>query len=500
MEVEEPVSVGKTGSFFLDRGFRIPAPPSDDARWVIPGQSIRVAGLNLADGMFYVGTSLRTPDGLNEPSLINPSLELGSFGDPGQRVFQHPSSYQLIFSSARRAYLNWIATGKCGPRADIGYVFLYFYGLERRVIVDAPKSEEAAKDLPFISRELRRLLGIYGKHPSFHHYATGLLQLIESQWYPEQYYLLPIPHADGPQPSLPLRLALGQAARDAAPLPPHVALAYTQQDGRFSFHKPQPWWAELFNGVFKLRYTERFGAGLLLPRGSTEVSFKYTPASSGLRQYRIVSIRFEDVPDVTSDAGLVIKLQGLLEACTAEFEAFRRYVGRTPERAQSLEAALLLPAAVLPDDVRNIVAKLQGRVAKSMTVLSANELLALFKVQGPLSKTKFTKLAQMLEASGIAFEPDVLAGARTPKPEELLVLFAVEPADPVNRSTPAYVAAALTLELASALATADDEFSPVKFRQVKQWARDQELFVDVCAELDPVFDRTLHVVRAWPLT
>jgi hypothetical protein len=34
----------------------------------------------------------------------------------------------------------------------------------------------------------------------------------------------------------------------------------------------------------------------------------------------------------------------------------------------------------------------------------------------------------------------------------------------------------------------------------KQWARDQELFVDVCAELDPVFDRTLHVVRAWPLT
>ncbi len=34
----------------------------------------------------------------------------------------------------------------------------------------------------------------------------------------------------------------------------------------------------------------------------------------------------------------------------------------------------------------------------------------------------------------------------------------------------------------------------------KQWAHDQQLFIEARTELDPVFDRKFHVVRAWPLT
>ena len=45
-------------------------------------------------------------------------------------------SYSEISSAARTAYVDWLASGR-RPGAHIGYVFLFFYGIERRVLVDA---------------------------------------------------------------------------------------------------------------------------------------------------------------------------------------------------------------------------------------------------------------------------------------------------------------------------------------------------------------------------
>ena len=48
--------------------------------------------------------------------------------------------------------------------ADIGYVFLFLYGLERRAIVDGSGGGNEAKtaeaDNPAIAQEVRRLLSI----------------------------------------------------------------------------------------------------------------------------------------------------------------------------------------------------------------------------------------------------------------------------------------------------------------------------------------------------
>jgi TerB N-terminal domain len=85
-------------------------------------------------------------------------------------------SYSEISSGARRAYLNWLAGGRRDPEADIGFVFLFFYGLERRAIIDGAKDEPAQADWPVIAAELRRLLSIYGeKSHSFRRYAGEAL-------------------------------------------------------------------------------------------------------------------------------------------------------------------------------------------------------------------------------------------------------------------------------------------------------------------------------------
>ena len=40
----------------------------------------------------------------------------------------------------RGNYLSWLASGKQGQLDDIGYAFVYFYGLERRFLSTAKMS------------------------------------------------------------------------------------------------------------------------------------------------------------------------------------------------------------------------------------------------------------------------------------------------------------------------------------------------------------------------
>jgi len=58
----------------------------------------------------------------------------------------------------RGEYLKWLSGGKNDQGVDIGYVILYFYGLERRVLVDAESDRSVASELPIIETEILRLL------------------------------------------------------------------------------------------------------------------------------------------------------------------------------------------------------------------------------------------------------------------------------------------------------------------------------------------------------
>jgi len=65
------------------------------------------------------------------------------------------------------------------PLAQIGYVFLFFYGLERRVLTASLDSPQDVAELAVLNVELRRLLDIYGNQGSFASYASSLLDYLE---------------------------------------------------------------------------------------------------------------------------------------------------------------------------------------------------------------------------------------------------------------------------------------------------------------------------------
>ena len=474
---DEPVSVA-ADSVSTPSSFRVPVAPSSygAATWVSAGKDVTVAGTLISDGLVYVGTSLPTPMGVNDPCLIDPSKSVAKHGDYTERQMGYWPSYSEISTAARRAYLNWLAGGRKDPEADIGYVFIFFYGLERRAILDAARDDAAKADWPVIAAELRRLLGIYGdKSGSFRNYAGSLLDWVSLAEYPEKAYLKPVPSFPKTyEVPLYIRAALGQAAVDGVPVPAPLALAWAKLDPTSYLRMPATRCPEEFDRLFVLRYHELFDQGLTLPKNKTRLKLVHRPASAGFRGYNNLNLTFGDTPDVTVLTAPIRKLQQVVEAVTKELEPFSRYVGKNPDARHALEGLLQLPAALWPENAQRTLQTLKARVGDGVVVISLQELLTSLDARTTFTRDRTLAFARTLASMGIGIEPDVLGGAKLPKPEDKVVLFAVPPGEEESRSTPGYQAAVLTVDLASAVAAADGDFSASEMEhlraQVQSWA------------------------------
>lgn len=472
VEDAEPVSVGQSSGTYRTSSPSAPAPPVSNfrvpaapkgygvGRWIPPGESVSIAGLTIPGGMVYVGNSLSTPLGDNDPCLIDPSKTVAARADYTERDMGYWPSYSDVSPSARRAYLKWLAGGRQDPRADIGYVFLFFYGLERRAIIDASKDETAQADWPLIADELRRLLSIYGeKSHSFRRYAGELLDWVSLASHPARLYERPVPELPRSfELPLYIRLALGQAAVDSEPVPAHLALAWAKLDPNIALRTPATRCAEQFEQLFAQKYVELYGRGMVLPRNRTKLKLVYRPASSGFRGYQELKLTFKDTPDVTVLTAPTKKLQEVVEAATKPLESFSRLVGKSPDAKTSLEALLQLPAPLWPESAQKALQALKARMGEGMVAMSFQDLLSALGAKTAFTKDKTLSLARTLESANVGFEPDVLSGAKPPKPEEKVVLFALPPSEQLSRANGPYLAAALTLQLASAVASADGEF------------------------------------------
>src|SRR3546814_20397980 len=87
------------------------------------------------------------------------------------------------------------------------------------------------------------------------------------------------------------------------------------------------------------------------------------------------------------------------------------------------------------------------------------DVLPIFEKFGTLLRDKVLARAHALESLHIGIGPDVLAGSKIPKAEDQMALFVTQPEDGSLRASAAYKAASVTLDLASAEASADGDTS-----------------------------------------
>ena len=200
------------------------------------GQAAHAGGYTIHGGLVYAGSGLAAEKGgMPEPALIDPRLPVDTRNPDyaGTKMGYWPS-YASIPPDCRAAYLHWLLDGRRAPVAYIGYVFLYFYGLERRLLVDSQWSPAARAEHPALVREVERLLRIYGANGSFSGYASDLLRFLSLGGGLRRYLSPPPEQQEGWELPFELRLGLGQLAADAGRCPPRgpwPGSAFTRQPG-----------------------------------------------------------------------------------------------------------------------------------------------------------------------------------------------------------------------------------------------------------------------------
>lgn len=128
------------------------------------GTQIEVGGYILKDPLIYVVDSKTYEDA--DASLLCLRREIA----PPLKEYGKTLPYWPRLSDTTPAqagtYLNWLAKGRNDPEIELGYVFIYFYGLEKRALVEQG-------DVIDIGYEVLRLLRIHGSSRSFQQYAIG---------------------------------------------------------------------------------------------------------------------------------------------------------------------------------------------------------------------------------------------------------------------------------------------------------------------------------------
>lgn len=399
----------------------------EKGRWVKPGETIKVDKFEINRGFFYVGGQLKSLDGYaTESSLLDPTLEINlDSPDHAGELMDYWPSYSHLRPESRAAYVEWLASDRSDPETCIGYVFLYFYGIERRLLVDDKNGTVPDDERKSLIQELERLKNIYGGNRSFNSYVTNLLSHI---WV--------INHQnDDEKPSNDLLVAkrnftsvfkflLATAVNNGKPIDAELALAWVRSHPEFNLRTPARRCKDEFDTLFKLRYTNKFGDGLKINPNKTKLRLDYYSASSSLRGYQSVQL---DLPDTSRLKAPVKKLMDLAESCTSELEPFSRFIGRPGNSRDSLTAISLLPKdlTVSHPQLESLKIWMNGQIDLSGGLASVESML---EQLGDDSFLKInTKEAEMLanisEKAGFGIAPDIRFHQAKPDINGKLVIF-----------------------------------------------------------------------------
>jgi len=454
-----PVESTDEGLRFLDSHGPSQTP---DQCWVARDREVDVAGRSIGGGLFYLGDGLPAANGdfpILEPALVDPTLEVATQAHGmGPSRFYWPS-YERLSPADRATYLEWLASPRQARDISQSLAFLYFYGLERRLLADPRADSAAFSERAMIVAELTRLEGEVEDDEGRVALARKLGELrefLDAQDLLQGRSNPPPPRErSGWQVPLSLRMMVGEVAGAGLPLPAELALSWALTSPEAYRRTPAQRCSEEFAALFQIRYRERFGDGLSLPRGKG-LKVGYRPSSPGLKEIEELG----SLPDVANSPKLVAPLRELARDCCAELDPYSRLRGRKRVEAESLKGVALLPAPLLKSHAHEDLEQLRELLREASSddppwLLSANDLLACWPGNpAKLPKREAVSLAQLVEKLGYGIEPDVRFGGSSPIRDSTVVVFAGGEHD-ARAASAAYASATMLLDLVAAVAAAD---------------------------------------------
>lgn len=432
-----------------------------DAAWISLGKAAAVGRRKIA-GPAYVGSRLPTSNSSSDHDncLIDPSLPVGGSADTAGQQMNYWPSYGSMSPGSRLAFLNWMASPRNAPDTYIGYVFVYFYALERRAILE--RSEE---DRAVIERELVRLLEIYGGNRSFHRYGTELLSAIQLLELGSDRDAIPVYEAAGGDIPTSVKIAIGRRLRDNLPIEPEWLLSWTMSHPETKLKTPARRAFSQLKSMFGEECQRRFPRGLVLDgRDLPRAEILYRSASGTF--VSDLTDAFGSLPDASGCSDALALGRNILDDCTERLDRYSRRVSKAPEHAGSLHAIALLPPAqralAIKDLPNNPLTWLYERVLAQEIVPAAQLFDRVNAAQpGNITSAKLRELAETLAKFGLGVVPG--PGFSFGADNDSMLLFELDaPAETLEAASPHYRSALLTVALGILVGKADGGLQPAE--------------------------------------
>jgi tellurite resistance protein len=390
-----------------DRSNRPSGPP---AKWYGVSESIHVHGYDIQGGLVYVGSNLPDNYGYgNDACLIDPKLKV-SPAEPWEAgdLMGYWPKYDSIPAKCRGAYLKWLADGRSEPETYIGYVFLFFYGLERRLIVDGQNNEVSEAERATIVKEVVRLLKIYGGNGSFGGYANNLLA---TEWilYQSEKNVPTYIDFDNRYCSEPFQFILAKTVDEGKPVTAEMALRWYRLNPDTKLRTPARRCKKEFQRLFAHRYHEKFGDGIIVPPNKTRLRIDCRTANPSVSGD--IKSKIPDLPNPFILKGPIKKIDAVVEECTQALDPYSRFLGRKDDDPKSLAALSLIPkelisktsgATIVKERLADICGEGIGFIPLETLYKTLNQ-----KVPDKLLKKDFESLASFIDSMDYGIAPDM---------------------------------------------------------------------------------------------
>ncbi len=441
-----------------------------DDDWIPAAKSTSIQGFEIG-GMVYVGT--RPLNGGRYYSqqtrcYIDPSLPVAKDRrDYNGDGLSYWPSYSDITPTARATYLDWLSTGRSNPEVNPGYLFLYFYGLERRFFLDAPDDAEKRE----IFDEVKRLIALFPDNYSVGNYLGTFLDVAEAISFSPRTALSDTRIRRTYELSAKAAVEVGSRLVSGQPIDGQWLHYWFMSDAESRTRTPATRCAEEFRQLFYSLFDQRYPQGLPVRAPKKRLKIHYRAACSEFEKEFEPKIDGVNIPDISTLRKPLQIAQEIADEAMEKLDSYSRFLGRSPEKKDTLEAHLLLPAELRRHNSSPEVDSLKDWVSETSSApVSVAELTQKIKGETPKSMTKkiWSELADSLGALNFSIAPDPLYSIRRLKIDDTVILFETPNEGRLRTPSVDFESSLVNMAIASMIAHADGQIAETEVDAMAQ--------------------------------
>lgn len=422
-----------------------------------PGTSLVLDRGKLDNPLIYVVAG--EVSGTSEPSCIGSNLIVSPPRSRCSEPLPYWPNYRFITPDQRSVYINWLITGRKQLPPEIGYAFLFFYGLERRVLRDK-------SDLKVIINEVLRLrkLNTQSKdfNRSFDSYTSSFLWFVTVAFSDkiEEDTIKAMVQSTRTWNEDNLSAALSWYIQKNKEIPVWLAMKIARQLPGTQQSVVVDRVGEEFQSLFAKRYSESFGKGLVVESSKRKRAYQYKTASD-----TIGTAELSGGPNPLGLRSQFNPLCQLWNSCVEDLRQLSSLVKREGHEKITLASWEALPEEIrcrtehpLTRDVCSLIQECTDDEGNTLIPVSKLAPLFQFPQKDRYTPTESAKFASVIEDVGYCLEPDTRLIKRSYKGSETITAF-LRMTDQ-QTTTSRYTAAACMLRFGMVVAAADGEVLP----------------------------------------